>query len=751
MEEQFTAYEAGQQDHTPRDARATEEVKPFISASTILPEITAKAIVLGVLLSVILASANTYLGLFAGMTVSASIPAAVISMAILRAFRNSNILENNIVQTAASAGESLAAGVIFTFPALIILGAWKTFNYWETTMIAGFGGLLGVLFSIPLRRALIVEQPLRFPEGVATAEVLEVGERGGTGVAYIAWAAVVGALFKLGAAGLKLWTEVWEVATWAKGSIVYFGSNLSPALVGVGFIVGINIASLVFIGGAINWFIAIPFVASNMDQPVWVMPAEAEAIRAEEKAREEAGEAVAPALIFEIDLKDEPKPHAITEGMTEEEVAEAEAHNADLPNLIADVEAHNEAELQKVGEPVEAAEVANEIWSKKTRYLGVGAMALGGLWALIRLFPALIRGVRASLSAYAASRSESAETVLRTERDIPFNFILIAGVVALIPLFFIFGHITAWNWGISAFMAVVMLIAGFLFSAVAAYMAGLVGSSNNPISGVTIATILTSSLLLLLLVGRDHGDIGAAAAIMIGATVCCAAAISGDNMQDLKAGQLVGATPYKQQIMQVVGVLSAAFVMAPVLILLLNSYGIGGVGGTEGNEQLTAPQATLMASVAKGVFAGGLPWTMVWIGAGVAAVVIMLDLVLESAKAPFRTPVLAVAVGIYLPFELSVPILLGGLISLAAKRMMRGADKETRAKAEQRGLLFAAGLITGEALLGILLAIPVALELGDAMALGSGELAFPGILMLLVVMTALFVVARSRRNGANVA
>ncbi|MCK4872863.1 MAG: oligopeptide transporter, OPT family [Phycisphaerales bacterium] len=720
-------YMPGEDDAVPNGSPPT--VKPFIPASKILPEITVKAIVLGILLSVILASANTYLGLFAGMTVSASIPAAVISMAILRAFKKSNILENNIVQTAASAGESLAAGVIFTFPALILLGTWEAFDYWQTTMIAGFGGLLGVLFSIPLRRALIVESPLRFPEGVATAEVLEVGETGGSGVAYIAWSAVIGALFKIGAGGLKLWAEVFEVAGHVKGSIAYFGSNLSPALVGVGFIVGLNIAVLVFIGGAINWFVAIPIVANGMETQVYITVEEAAAIQEADPSRR---------VIFPLEIRQRLEPMPITDEMTAEQLAEAGAHNAGLAEENAEIDKHN----AKLGEPVPAVDLANKIWSKKTRYLGVGAMALGGLWALLRLFPALIRGVRASIGAHSRGPGDEGTKLLRTEHDIPFKWIVILGVLSLIPLFFIFNHITGGNPGIAAFMAVIMLVAGFLFSAVAAYMAGLVGSSNNPISGVTIATILMSSLLLLLLVGRDHPEIGAAAAIMIGATVCCAAAISGDNMQDLKAGQLVGATPYKQQIMQVVGVVSAALVMAPVLMLLLKAYGIGGDPTAEHPEPLAAPQAELMKAVAEGVFENSLPWLIVGIGAIIAAVVIAMDIVLETLKAPFRMPVLAVAVGIYLPFELSVPILLGGLISWLAKRALRHKSPEERQRAARHGLLFAAGLITGEALLGILLAIPVALEVSDAIEIGSGEAAWPGIGLLLVVMAGLYFVAR---------
>jgi putative OPT family oligopeptide transporter len=415
---------------------------PYIPASQSLPEITVKAVVLGLLLSALLAAANAYLGLFAGMTVSASIPAAVISMAVLRMFQQSNILENNIVQTAASAGESLAAGVIFTIPALIILGTWTDFNYWEVTMIAGFGGLLGVLFTIPLRRALIVEKPLRFPEGVATAEVLKVGEQGGSGVVYIAWAALIGGLFKLGSTGLRLWSDLAATAGRVGGSVAYVGTNLSPALVAVGYIVGLNIAVLIFLGGALNWWVAIPILSS-----------------------------------------------------------------------------------MGAGAGLGAEDAANTIWATQTRYLGVGAMAVGGLWALIQLRKSLVSGVRSGLAAYREGRKGGASTTERTDRDAPMHWVLIALVLAVVPLFFIFEYFTG-SPGVAAVMAAAMLVAGFLFAAVAGYMAGLVGSPNNPISGVTIATVLMSSLLLLWLMGSESAT-GPAAAIFVGAVVACAAAIAG--------------------------------------------------------------------------------------------------------------------------------------------------------------------------------------------------------------------------------
>ena len=636
-----------------------------------LPEITVKALILGVLLSMILAAANAYLGLFAGMTVSASIPAAVISMGVLRLFRKSNILENNIVQTAASAGESLAAGVIFTLPALVIMGFWEDFNFFWIAIIAGFGGTLGVLFTIPLRRSLIVEGDLKFPEGIATAEVLETGQQGGSGVLYIAVASVAGALFKIGAKGVGFWPELVEVAGRVKGSIAYFGSNLSPALLSVGYIVGLNISVLIFLGGALNWYAAIPFVAAQDEWPVYQLESEAE---------NPDGWNVFTLAYETAD------PNATA--------AEAEAitkHNADI-----------EAQL---GTAVEAVDYAGRIWSKRTRYLGVGGMLLGGLWTIFAMRRSLFSGIASGLRAY-RQVTGGENTIKRTEKDMSMKWVLILIIASIIPLYLVYQYFVK-DVTVSLPMAVVMLVAGFVFSAVAAYMAGLVGSSNNPISGVTIATVTVSALLLVVLMGRDSVN-GPAAAIIIGSVVCCAAAIAGDNMQDLKAGQIVGATPWRQQVMQLVGTASGALVIAPVLMLLYKAYGFRGQPGA-GPDALSAVQANLMASVAQGVFKGDLPWTYVFIGMGIAAVVIALDEYLKHIGSTFRTPVLAVTIGIYLPLELAVPIFLGGLIHFATKRFhaRQQTAKEQIEKSGRNGLLFASGLITGEALMGILLAIPI--------------------------------------------
>lgn len=630
---------------------------PYIPASQNLPEITLKVVILSIVLSIVLGAANTYLGLFAGMTVSASIPASVISMAVFRLFRKSNILENNIVQTVASAGESVAGGVIFTIPALVIMGTWQQFNYWETTLIAAMGGILGMLFTIPLRRAMIVEDPLQFPEGIATAEVLKVGERGGAGVKAIAIAGAIGAIYKLGQTGFRLWTSAFESATYTGRSIAYFGTDLSPALVAVGYIVGLNIAMLVFIGGAINWWIAIPILSAFTPQDPSV-----------------------PAL-----------------------------------------------------------DVAYELWSTQTRYIGVGAMVVGGLWALVQLRKSLLKGLRSSMEAYRHMRTGG--TIARTERDVPIQWMALALVLAIIPLYFIARHITGLS-GISVIIAVLMLVSAFLFSAVAAYMAGVVGSSNSPISGVTIATIMCSSLLLLLVMGSGNMA-GPAAAILIGAVVCNAAALAGDNMQDLASGRILGATPWKQQVMNTIGIIAAALIMAPTLTLLNTAYGIG-APTPEHPDPLPAPQANLMASVAKGIFQGGIPMNMVLIGAALAAVVIFIDSVLKSRGSSFRVPVLAMAIGIYLPFELAVPIAFGGVIAWIAGRRYRNAAE--REEGERNGTLCAAGLITGEALVGIVMAIPIVLSGSAEVFAFSGvhNVAWPGVLLLGLVLYWLYHSATKR-------
>ena len=605
-----------------------------------VPQLTVRAVVLAVVLAMILSAANAYLGLFAGLTIATAIPAAVVSMGVLRLLGGGTILENNIVQTGASAGSSIAAGVIFTIPALIILGYWQDFKYSWVLAIAGLGGLLGVLFSVPLRRSMIVEEPLPFPEGKAAAEVLKAGENPGPGLKILAVSATLGGLIKAAAAsGMKLIPDTAAGAGFFGKYLGYIGTNLSPALLGVGYIVGLNIGIVVVSGSILSWHIAIPLYH-----------------------------------MFFLDSD---------------------------PTLAASIAGAG------------AEEIAGAIWSAKIRYLGVGAMLIGGVWTLFSLRKSLLSGVR---SGVAAARKGSGEAVAETERDLPMKWMLVALVVFVVPLLLLYQAIVG-MWHVSIPMAIIMIVAGFLFVSVSAYLAGLVGSSNNPVSGITIATILFASAVLLVLlgeggkmaVGASGAPLGAVAAIMIGAVVCCAAAVGGDNLQDLKAGYIVGATPWKQQLMLGIGAFSCALIMAPVLNLLAQAYGIGAPTPEHPNA-LSAPQATLMASVAKGMFGGELPWTVIGIGAVVGAAIIALDEVLKAKGSSFRVPVLAAAIGIYLPLELMVPIFLGGLLAyLVEKRhgMVGTHDEAARDRLHRPGTLFAAGLITGEALMGILIAIPI--------------------------------------------
>jgi putative OPT family oligopeptide transporter len=605
-----------------------------------VPQLTFRAIVLAIVLAVILAAANAYLGLFAGLTIATAIPAAVVSMGVLRLLGGGTILENNIVQTGASAGSSIAAGVIFTIPALVILGYWDDFRYSWVLAIAGLGGLLGVLFSVPLRRTMIVEDPLPFPEGKAAAEVLKAGDNPGPGLRILAFSGFIGALVKLGAgSGMRVIPDAAVASGFIGKFLGYLGTGLSPALLGVGYIVGVNVGIVVVSGSILSWHIAIPAYYA------WFLDSD--------------------------------------------------------PGLAASVAGQD------------AATAAFAIWNAKIRFLGVGAMLIGGVWTLFSLRKSLLSGIR---SGFAAARKGTGHVVAETERDLPMKWMLVALVAFVLPLGALYQAIVE-QWSVSIPMTIIMIVVGFLFVSVSAYLAGLVGSSNNPVSGITIATILFSSVVLVFLLGRDS-SIGAVAAIMIGAVVCCAAAVGGDNLQDLKAGYLVGATPWKQQLMLAIGAFSCALIMAPVLNLLAAAYGIGAPTAEHPNS-LAAPQATLMASVAQGMFGGKLPWGMIALGAGVGAAIIALDEWLKSRASTFRVPVLAAAIGIYLPLELMVPIFLGGLLAYLVERK-RGwsGDADERDRIHRPGTLFSAGLITGEALMGIAIAIPIVVsERADVLAL----------------------------------
>src|SRR6267142_1746461 len=564
---------------------ATATAAATVPGTAPAPQLTLKAILLSIILTVILASANAYVGLFAGITVATAIPAAVISMAVLPLFGRPNILENNIVATGASAGTSISAGAIFTLPALILLHHWTSFDYWWTLAIVGLGGLLGVLFSVPLRRTLIIEQKLRFPEGIAAAEVLKVGANPGVGAKFLGLATIVGGLFKLITSGLRALPEAFTVKGFiGERGIAFFGYGFSPVL---------------------------------------------------------------------------------------------------LHKLVG----------------LDAEGAAFAIWRAQVRYIGVGCMLTGALWALWSLRKSLWSAVRSGLKVGVRGAAD----IPHTERDLPMGGVLICIALFVVPLFVLY-YLVVGSLGVALAMAVIMIIAGFLFSSVSGYMAGLVGSSNNPVSGITICTILFASLVLMLMVGGNSA-VGAVAVVFIGAVVCNAAAVAGDNLQDLKAGQLVGATPWRQQVMLCVGVIVSAAVMAPVMNVLLFAYGIG-EPSHPGVKALPAPQANLVRSVAEGMFGGTLPVGMIAIGAVLGALIIVFDLYLKRRGSRCSAPVLAVAVGIYLPLDVSTPIFAGGLVAeLVARWHAKRNPNGDAEKLAQNGMLFAAGLITGEALVGIFIAL----------------------------------------------
>jgi len=610
---------------------AEKPFEPYVPASKIIPEFTAQALILGVALSFIMCAANVYIGLYAGMTVSAAIPASVISMGVLRGIlKRGTILENNVVHTIASSGESLAAGIIFTVPALVLSGVWTTFNYWETTLIAIAGGVLGVMMMIPLRRALIVEEKeLRYPEGVACAEVLKAGDVGGAQLGVIFGALGIGALFKAFVKLTGLVAETAEGAFRAGRSAVYGGVEISAALLGVGYIVGLDIALLVFLGGAIAWAVAIPVLV-------------------------------------------------VTEG--------------GVP-----------ANGQALG-------YVWDIWDNQIRYLGIGAMVVGGIWSIIKVRNGILKGLNSAFAGL--KKATGVDDRLRTDQDIRGNQLVSLAGVVIVLTFIVYlimlnqaGVSTGKTVGTAVLSTVLMFITAFFFVAVASYIAGLVGSSNNPVSGMTICTVLLTAAVMLVL--GYSGNAGILATLGVAGVVCCAACTAGDISQDLKIGYLLGATPRRQQWAEVVGTVLPAFIIAPTMAMLAKAYGIG-KPLAEGEAFLKAPQAMLFSKLVTALFdpSKHLPWTLVIIGVVLGIVIVLLDVyVFEKRGAKFRLHIMPLAVGIYLPWSTTVPILLGGLAAWYVSRTARKRGGEADAEAaNQKGILFASGLVAGEAIIGIILA-----------------------------------------------
>ncbi|MBR5293120.1 MAG: oligopeptide transporter, OPT family [Clostridia bacterium] len=580
-----------------------KQFQPYVSADKITPELTATSVIMGIILAVVFGAANAYLGLRVGMTVSASIPAAVIAMGVIRKIlRKNSVLESNMVQTTGSAGESVAAGAIFTLPTLFLWAAEGKMDkpgLLEITLIALIGGLLGVFFMVPLRNALIVKEhnTLPYPEGKACAEVLLAGEEGGSNASTVFTGMGFAAAFKFLIDGLKVVPG--EVAFRVKGYAGEIGTQIYPAVMSVGYICGARISSYMFAGGILSWLVLIPMI-----------------------------------VLFGADLILYPGSAPISE--------------------------------------IFASAGASGIWSSYVRYIGAGALAAGGIISLIKSLPLIVKTFAGAVKGFGASAENS---TLRTDQDISMKVLLIA-----------IGVLTLMVWLIPAIPvsllgAVIVVVFGFFFATVSSRMVGLVGSSNNPVSGMAIATLLVATLVLKLT--GDAGAHGMQGAIAIGSIICIVAAISGDTSQDLKTGFLLGATPKKQQLGEVIGVVASALAIGGTLYLLDSAWGFGGA-------ELSAPQATLMKMIVEGVMEGNLPWTLVFIGVFIAILIEVLGL-----------PVLPVAIGIYLPIHLSVCIMIGGVIRWFFDRSKK-ADKD---RIVNDGVLYCSGMIAGEGLTGILLAL----------------------------------------------
>ena len=604
-------------------------------------ELTVYSVSIGLALAVIMGAANVYLGLKVGMTVSASIPAAVVSMLLLRVLLGrQSVLEANQAQTAASAGGSLAAGIIFTMPALVLVGVWHEFDLVLTTLVALAGGLLGIVLMIPMRRVFVTAGSLPFPESVACAAVLQTGQQADDRDArQVIQGALFGFVFKALMSFVGVLKGTLEGAWIVGKSVVYLGSDMSVALLGVGMIVRLNIAALVFLGGGLGWLLALPILSAGISIPE---------------------------------------------------------------------------------NPVERAYA---VWSQQVRYIGVGAMVVGGVVAIGQVWSGLGEAVRALLP---TARTGPAETQ-DASQDLPLAWIgaLTLGCLVLTgSVYFLFTG----RLDVTLTATAIMFVMALFFTAVASYIVGLVGNSNSPVSGMTITTVLATGLLLVLF--GFTGTTGMLAILGVAAVVCCTACTAGDVCNDLKTGQLVGASPRRQQIMQIGGVAVAALIMAPVL-QLLHDYTPGGIGGKE----LAAPQAQLFASLARGFFGDGhLPWNLVGSGAVLGLALVGVDRTLERRGAAFRLHLMPVAVGMYLPFGLSVPIFLGGILSALLHRT---------ASTQQPGVLLASGAIAGEALTGVGIALAASLGF-SRLQLGLSDGLQTGLSIIAALAALLFFYRQSR-------
>ena len=624
-----------------------EQFKPYIPAEKITPEITITSVVMGIILAVVFGAANAYLGLRVGMTVSASIPAAVISMGVIRVLlRKNSILESNIVQTVGSAGESLAAGAIFTLPALFLWAAEGKADkpgILEITLIALIGGLLGVFFMVPLRNALIVKEHgiLPYPEGSACSEVLLAGEEGGANASVVFAGMGFAALFKFIIDGLKV--VAGEISFRVKGFAGEIGTQIYPAVMSVGYICGARISSYMFAGGVLSWLVIIPLI-----------------------------------VLFGADIILYPGTAPISE--------------------------------------IFAEGGASAIWGSYIRYIGAGALAAGGIISLIKSLPLIVSTFGGAIKSMSGAKNTSTD---RTMQDINIKIVLIAIAILTLAVWLVPAI------PVSLLGAVIVVVFGFFFATVSSRMVGLVGSSNNPVSGMSIATLLIATLVLKLT--GTTGMEGMISAIAIGSIICIVSAIAGDTSQDLKTGFLLGATPKKQQYGEIIGVVAAAFAIGGTLYLLDSAWGFG-------SEELGAPQATLMKLIIEGVMEGNLPWALVFTGVFIAVVVELVGI-----------PVLPFAIGVYLPVQLNACIMVGGLVRLALDKLKR--NEEEKKAIVNDGILFCSGMIAGEGLVGILLALLAVFGVSSAIDLSAlipagvsniGGLVLFGIIILTVLKFSLW-------------
>jgi putative OPT family oligopeptide transporter len=624
-------------------------------------EFTLRGVILGVLITAVFTAANIFLGLKVGLTFASSIPAAVISMAVLRAFKDSNILENNIVQTIASAAGTLSS-IIFVLPGLVMVGYWAGFPFIQTAGICALGGILGVMFTVPLRRAMVVQSDLPYPEGVAAAEILKVGSPGEDdappipgqpGLKDVVSGGVISATFALISSGFAIFAT--EVNTYFRvgGLASGIGAAMSLALVGAGYLVGIVVGLAMFVGVLLSWGVAVP-ILSHIYPP-------------------EAG--------------------------------------------------------------MDTATYASGLWRHNVRLMGAGVIGVAAIWTLIQLFMPMVEGVKTSLVALKAVRAGKGDDLPTTERDLPFDSVVITSLALALPLagvfYYFIGHSGVFSGGILWLLVIASTIfcyfIGFIVATACGYMAGLIGSSNSPISGIGILAVVSAGVLLSVLLGGANGQLShpdiqkqaIAVALFVTAVVLAVATISNDNLQDLKTGQLVGATPARQQIALIVGSIAGAIVIPPILELVYQAYGFAGAlphAGMDPNKALGAPQATLMSTLATGILSGKLDWTMIGIGVAAGIVLIAVDEILRKLGGTARLPPLAVGLGIYLPSSVTTPVTAGAIVAwLADQQLKRRAAREGAATSgpgfeayaelpRRRGTLVASGLIVGESLIGVLMA-----------------------------------------------